>query len=129
MVGNSGTADERFTVLTPSAFSLPLLTCGSAGGRLRIASDTSPVITPSTADGAPLYGTCTILILAMVRNSSPERCAVLPLPPEPKLRSPGRALAITINSFTDFTGSEGCTIKMFGADDTSDTGAKSFCGS
>ncbi len=72
---------------------------------------------------------CTIFILAIVRNSSPDRCAVLPLPPEPNDNSPGRAFASAINSRTDLTGSDGCTIRMFGATATMVIGTKSLTGS
>jgi len=42
---------------------------------------------------------------------------------------PGRACASAISSFTDFTGSDGCTTSTFGAPMASDTGAKSAKGS
>jgi len=46
-----------------------------------------------TAGAAPLYGTCTMSILASAFKSSPARWVMLPLPAEPKLTLPGLAFA------------------------------------
>ena len=59
-------------------------------------------------------------------KSSPDKCGELPLPPEAKLSEFGFAFARATSSFTDFTGTEGCTTRMLGCDTTSDTGEKSL---
>src|SRR5262245_26962376 len=74
----------------------------------------------------PLYGTCTRSTPAMLLNISPAKCGVLPLPAEGKLSLPGCAWAYAINSFTDFTGNDGCTTTKCGTEAVSVTGAKSL---
>ena len=60
-------------------------------------------------------------------SNSPARCSVLPLPAEPKVSCPGRAFASATSSFTDFTGSDGCTPITMPADSPiSVSGMKSF---
>ena len=78
---------------------------------------------------APLYGTCTSCNPAMLFNSSPDKCEEVPRPPDPKFNVPGVALAYAMNCWTDWTGSDGCTTKIFGERDNSEIGVKSFCGS
>ena len=51
------------------------------------------------------------------------------MPAVPKLSSPGRALASAINSFSDFTGIDGCTDSICGMVAISVIAAKSRCGS
>ena len=73
---------------------------------------------------------CTILMLAMAQNSSPERCAVLPGPPlDPKLSCPGLDLAKAINSLTELTGMEALIMMTFGERSNIEIGAKSLTGS
>ena len=70
-----------------------------------------PLIASVSAGVAPLYGTCTMLMRAMVFSSSIERWGEAPTPEEPKLIWPGRALASAMNSRSVLTGIEGCTMK------------------
>ena len=120
---------ERLAVVTASAFSLPLRTCGNAGGMFGNAIVICPEITAMTAAGEPLNGTWTILMPAIVMNISPDKCAVEPLPPEPNVSSPGLAFASAINSRAECIGSDGCTMSILGANATNVTGAKSLTGS
>ncbi len=66
---------------------------------------------------------------AMDFNHSPDRRDWLPLPPEAKVSSPGRALASATNSRTFFAGTALCTTRMFEVMNTCEIGAKSFTGS
>src|SRR5437016_7537277 len=79
-VGRSGAAAMRFELATPSATSLPALTCGNADGVPANIICTCPPTTAPTAGAMPLNGTCTMSIPAVLLKSSPARCAPLPLP-------------------------------------------------
>ena len=48
---------------------------------------------------APLYGTCTMSIPAIMLNSAPAKWGAVPFPGEPKLSWPGFARASSIRSF------------------------------
>ena len=50
----------------------------------------------------------------------------MPLPDEANAICPGFALPSAINSFTDFTGSDGCTTSISGLEATSVIGVKSL---
>src|SRR5258706_1094028 len=126
IVGRLGAANERLALVTASAFNLPVFTCGSAGGMLLNINDTLPPRRSVSAGTAPLYGMWTILTPAMVLNSSPARCCGVPLPGEPKVSSPGRDFATTINSLTELAGMEGWTTRTIVTMATSLTGSQSF---
>jgi hypothetical protein len=68
---------------------------------------------------------CTRFTFATYFNSSTPRCVELPGPPDAKFNAPGCARASATSSFAVFTGTDGWTIMMTGADAASDTGAKS----
>jgi hypothetical protein len=68
-------------VVTAIARIFPVLTCGSKPGNAFTKKSTSPLITPTSAGAAPLYGTCTVLIPAIVFSISPMRCEVPPTEP------------------------------------------------
>ncbi len=68
-------------------------------------------------------------ILAMLLNSSAERCGVEPLPAEAKLIAPGFSLASAISSCTFFAGTLLFTISTSGVVANSAIGAKSLAGS
>jgi hypothetical protein len=70
-------------VVTASGRTLPALISGIAGGRLPMNITMRPAITSVSAGDAPLYGTCTTSTPAIDLKSSADRCAELPLPPEP----------------------------------------------
>src|SRR6266850_4291738 len=55
-VGTWGSVGKRPSLVTPSAFSLPLLICGSASLRLTNIMSTCPPIRSVSAAGTPLYG-------------------------------------------------------------------------
>ena len=84
----------------------------------------SPAATAMSAGAAPLYGTCVMLMPAIILNSSPARWPVPASPEEPKLIVPGFALASAISSFTEAAGSAGCTISASGLSPMSATGSE-----
>ncbi len=92
MVGVSGSDGERCLPTTASAVSLPARMCSSTAGRSGSMICTCPPSRSATAGAAPRYGTCTILMLASMLNSSPVRWMVVPAPAEAKLTLPGLAL-------------------------------------
>ena len=63
------------------------------------------------------------------RNSSPEKCWVVPLPTLEKLSLPGCALAAAISSFTLLAGKSLRVTSTRPATPVNDTKAKSFTGS
>jgi len=73
---------ERAAVVTPSAFSLPLLICAWRVLTVENSIDTSPPSTAEIAGGPPLYGTWTISMPVIDLSSSPHSWCVLPLPAE-----------------------------------------------
>ncbi|CFP65256.1 Uncharacterised protein [Bordetella pertussis] len=92
MVGISGMRPSRCDPVTASARSLPACTMGTALRSLNI-SVSRPPSRSDLAGPPPRYGTCVILTCAVVLNSSPARCMVLPVPDEPKVAWPGCCLA------------------------------------
>ncbi|CFP59158.1 Uncharacterised protein [Bordetella pertussis] len=82
-MGTSGSSAERSLEVTARACSLPALMKGIA---LEAVTTARPIWLPSTSLSAgpqPLYGTCTICVLALTLSSSPARCCGVPLPHEP----------------------------------------------
>src|SRR5258705_11903207 len=80
MVGISGRPDARFALVTPSARSRRVCTCGMAEGPVGNESDTWPAMRSVIACALPLYGTCTILMPAIDLKSSAARWGGVPLP-------------------------------------------------
>ena len=72
-VGTSGSADGRFAPALASARTLLAATCGNTTGMRSKNIWTWPAMRSFIAGPAPRYGTCTISMLAMLLNSSPER--------------------------------------------------------
>src|SRR6185503_2325952 len=64
------------------------------------------------ASPLPLYGTCTISMLASRLNFSPLRCEVEPEPNDAKLSLPGLAFANSTSSFTLLNGIETCAVRI-----------------
>jgi hypothetical protein len=102
MVGTSGSAETRFPLTTPSTFSLPLLMNAIDDGRLCTDTCTWPPTRSVTAADAPLYGTCSISMPAVLPSISPIRWLSVPLPAEPIEILPGAAFAAAISSLTFF---------------------------
>jgi len=75
-------------------------------------AEVSPEIVAVMEGLPPLYGTCTIFIPAIEMSWAIIKCPPLPLPADPYKIWSGRFLASAINSPTDFTGIDGCTINM-----------------
>src|SRR5260370_31200517 len=88
-VGMSGSACRRAAEVTARGRSLPALMCSMEDGRLSNMTCTCPPMRSVSADGAPRYGTCSMLTPVIILNSSPVTCATEPLPAEAKLISPG----------------------------------------
>ena len=63
---------------------------------------------------------------AMVLNSSPDRCPVVPMPGAPNTSLPGLARAAAMNSFRVFCGALALTTKAFGVWPTATTASKFF---
>src|SRR5580765_8363399 len=130
MVGTSGRTADRCLAETASARSLPSLIIGTAGG----IDEKMIGVWPPTADWiagpAPGNGTCTRSSPNVSLNSSPDRCGVVPTPAWAKLLYlPGLALIRSTSSLTFVDGTDGCTLKRFGASAATVTGAKSLYGS
>ena len=92
-VGISGAAGTRDAVVTATLFSLPPAASGRTLGITSIIIDTCPPIRSVAASAPPRYGTWTMSMPAMVLNSSPARCDVVPLPADAKKTRPGLARA------------------------------------
>ena len=86
-------------------------------------------MTAVVASGAPLYGTCTMLILASCLKISAERYEVLATPAEEKLSWPGFSFASVMKSLSVLPGKSGGTIATSGTEATRETPAKSLTGS
>jgi hypothetical protein len=69
---------------------------------------------PVSASGPLLYGTCVVLIPAIMFINSRNACPEPPVPDEPYLITPGFALACSISSFTPATGQLARTTSTFG---------------
>ena len=70
----------RLAPVTASARSVPLLTCGIAGGSAMKAIGVWLPSAEAIAGPAPPKGTLTMSSLNVSRNNSPERCGVVPVP-------------------------------------------------
>ena len=79
--------------------------------------------------GEPLYGTCSMSTPAAALNSSPEKCASEPLPPDAYVYLPGLALASATSSGTDLIGESAGTTSTDGVRMRPVIGTKSFKGS
>src|SRR5262245_39092307 len=93
----SGSTSKRVAVVTASARSFPDLTCSID---VRMLPNRTCTCAPSRSDTArppPRYGTWTILMPAIILNSSPETCSEVPLPPDAMLTLPTFALAYSMN--------------------------------
>src|SRR4029079_9237417 len=80
IVITSGSADERFGVVTANARNFPSLTCGTAGV---ITLKSIVVVLASvdlTAGAAPGNGTATRSRSCECLNISPDKCDVVPIP-------------------------------------------------
>ncbi len=126
-VGRSGNSAERLAVLTAIPLILPAFICGTAVAAVANTSCMLPATRSIIAGPPPLYGTCTILVPAMVLNNSSARCPVPPTPEEPPLSD--LLLASAIISFTDLTGTDGCSTSTLVESTASVTGEKSLIGS
>src|SRR4051812_2954829 len=89
--------------------SLPSFTNGATEYVERLVASTSPAAMARSSSCGPLYGTWLNFTPVFTWNHSRYRCIVEPAPAEPHVTCPGRARAYSINSFTDFTGSEALT--------------------
>src|SRR5687768_13410017 len=101
IVGMSGSDGERCGAVTPKPLSLPDLMNGIEDERLAKLKSTCPPSSPVSDSVAPLNGTWTVLMPAMLLKSSPERCTEVPAPELLKLSLPGLAFARAISSFTE----------------------------
>src|SRR5262249_22580765 len=128
-VGTSGSAGERFGVVTASPRSHPSLTCGTAGVSAVKAMNVWPARVAWMAGPEPLNGTGTMSRFCDCLNSSPERCDVVPVPACAKLYLPGFALRNAINSGTLSAGIDGWVTSTLGDTAAKVTGAKSLYGS
>src|SRR3977135_2307230 len=82
-VGRSGNAGERSADVTASARNCPPAISDAALATVVNISSILPPIRSVMAGAAPLYGTVVRLTLAMFLNSSPARCAEVPVPNVP----------------------------------------------
>ena len=79
-VGTSGSSETRWPEVTARPRSLPERTWGAPVSARSNITGTLPEITSITAIGLALYGTWTIFVPVIARNSSVARCPVLPMP-------------------------------------------------
>src|ERR1700745_2600235 len=114
MVGTSGSCGTRLAELMAIARTLPVeLSSWVAGiGAKYICA--SLRITAVVASGAPLYGMCTMLILASCLKISADRYEVLATPAEEKLSWPGFSFASVMKSFSVLAANSGGTIATRG---------------
>src|SRR5450755_1290528 len=124
--GMSGAIGEGCGLVTPSPRNLPSLISGRHWRMFMKYTCTRPPSTSTNAGPAPLYGTDTSFTPAETLKSSADKCGNEPIPALPTFNCPGCDLASAINSFTDFTGSDGCTTSTSGPDARRVTGARSF---
>src|SRR5688500_11187286 len=129
MVGYSGAVTERLPLETAIARTLPERTCGRAVDNAAKFTWHWPASIAVIEGEPPLYGTVTILVPVRCMNNSAARCVLVAMPLVATLRSPGFAFASAIRSLTDFTATEGWTIRMWGRVATWEIGAKSRTGS
>ena len=80
MVGTSGSAAERFCVVTASGKSLPSRMKGMPDEVPTHMKSTRPVITSVSASGPPRNGMCVALKPALSRKRSAAQCVALPTP-------------------------------------------------
>src|SRR3989304_3283616 len=80
IVGSSGNKLLRFKLVTPSARSLPLRTCGIVIASAEKFTATCPPIASVSANVDPLYGMWVNSIFARLLNNSAARCVADPLP-------------------------------------------------
>src|SRR5206468_6050102 len=106
-VGTFGRLGLRFGLVTPRSRTLPVSPSWRASGMMSNMTWTSPPRSAPVAGPLPLYGTCFILVPAMILNSSPKRCWVDPIPADPKKRSEPLDLAYSRNSGNVLAGTEG----------------------
>ena len=71
---------SRFSAVTASARTLPALICAAAGGSEENAIGVCPASTDWTIGPPPPNGIGGRLIFCASLNSSPERCAGVPMP-------------------------------------------------
>src|ERR1700755_1796057 len=81
-------------------------------------------ITAVVASGAPLYGMCTMLILASCLEISADRYEVVATPAEEKLSWPGFSFASVMKSLSVLAANSGGMIATSGTDATRATPAK-----
>src|SRR5678815_2231376 len=124
-VGSSGATAERLRLVTASARSLPALIIDMPARKLLRKTCTCPDTRSVIACPAPLYGTCTMSIPAILLKSSMPRCGPLPLPDDAYESWPGCDFAKAMSSLIVFAGTDGCTVITKGYSASRDTGAKS----
>src|SRR5688572_33126763 len=115
----------RFRLVTASARTRPVSIDDSAPGADCTLDGICPPITSVSACGAPLYEMCTTSIFAVSLSSSIESCGEVPAAEVPYDSFPGCARAYAMKSFTERTGSEGCTTSTLALTPMREIGAKS----
>src|SRR5262245_59721994 len=91
--GTSGRASEPVVVVTASARNLPVLMYSITGNGAVNTTSTWPAIRSIIAGPAPRYGTCIMLMPAMVLNNSPAKWGWVPVPGDAMVILPGLASA------------------------------------
>ena len=115
--------------VSASAVSRPPAICGSAVLVWSNIASTWPAIRSFIAGAAPLYGTDTTSMPALLSNSAAIRCEVEPAPALPKLSLPGFFFAKAIRSSALLYGDDFGTSSTSGVSGKRNTGSKSFTGS
>src|SRR6202022_3881354 len=93
---------------------VPALTYSIVDALVPKVTCTCPLNMSVIPDATLRHGTCTTFTPAIILNSSPNTCGVLPAPGEDMLSLPGCALAKAMNSGTLLAGTEGFTTMTFG---------------
>src|SRR4051812_29521186 len=106
-VGTFGSVSARVRLDTAIGLTRLLLMNAIAAGSEENITCTCPLARSVSAGGAPLYGTCVQVKLAIARKSSPDKCVMVPVPADATLIAPGLAFASATRSFTVLTGNEG----------------------
>src|SRR5262245_60063274 len=92
-VGTSGSTGERVAGVTANGRSLPVRMCSVNDSMPSNMTCARPPSRSVSAGAAPRYGTWSMSTPAIILNSSPAMCGVVPLPTDAMMILPGLALA------------------------------------
>ena len=125
-VGISGAPFARCASSMASSLSLPVRACTSTFDKVRMPIGTWPPSRSLIACPPPLYPMCCRSMPAILLRCNPPKCCAVPTPEVPNDSLPGFFFAYSINSFSEFTGNDGCTAITWGSVPMMAMGVKSL---